>query len=203
MTERLRSRWLVGAGAMLLVLSMSGVVSAAADLTEVAPVYVDINGNGIADNCETEPASADAEAAASALAAADLDADGVISVSEAARSPWIGGLNCNHGGYVSGVANATDETDGTETTDEADAPAADCPVVTPETPAEAPVEGAPTVEVLPNAHGVAVSEVAASTVVGGKNCNHGGAVSEAAHAAKAAHVKANHGKGHGKGHGKP
>jgi hypothetical protein len=50
--------------------------------------------------------------------------------------------------------------------------------------------------------------VAGTTAVGGKNCNHGGAVSEAAHAAKgphgnAAHLKADHGKGHGKDHGKP
>ncbi|HEU4571804.1 MAG TPA: hypothetical protein VFR93_03890, partial [Candidatus Limnocylindrales bacterium] len=71
----------------------------------------------------------------------------------------------------------------------------------------------------PNAHGKAVSEVAKSDAVGGKNCNHGGAVSEAAHkdraadkeardaakaardaardAAKAARSAAHHGKGHG------
>ena len=48
---------------------------------------------------------ADPVAAAAALAAADLDHDGTISVSEAARSGWTGGKNCNHGGYVSGVAH--------------------------------------------------------------------------------------------------
>ena len=39
-----------------------------------------------------------------ALTAADLDHDGAISVSEAAQSDWVGGKNCNHGGYVSSVA---------------------------------------------------------------------------------------------------
>jgi hypothetical protein len=217
MTERLRSRWLAGAGAVLLVLSMSGMVAAASSedgsTTEstdpVTPAFVDANGNGIDDACETEPVVAAPDAALAAWTFADANADGLISVPEAAHTTWTGGANCNHGGYVSGVANAsgdTDETDATETTDETDAPAADCPIVVPETPAEPPVEGAPTLEIAPNAHGVAVSEVAGSPAVGGKNCNHGGAVSEAAHAAKDPHVKAthgSHGKGHGKGHGKP
>ncbi|MEP6639766.1 MAG: hypothetical protein ABJC39_10495, partial [Chloroflexota bacterium] len=63
-----------------------------------------------------------------------------------------------------------------------DAPAAVCPVA----PVVAPVVVDPNVPVAPNAHGLAVSLVAQSTAVGGKNCNHGGAVSEAAHAANAA-----------------
>ena len=41
--------------------------------------------------------------------AADLNGDGTISVTEAAQSGWTGGVNCNHGGYVSQVAQADDE----------------------------------------------------------------------------------------------
>jgi hypothetical protein len=37
------------------------------------------------------------------------------------------------------------------------------------------------VDEAPNAHGKSVSDVAQSGAIGGKNCNHGGAVSEAAH----------------------
>ena len=87
---------------------------------------------------------------------------------------------------MSGVAKADDEdadeeeaeTDedakaecetGTEPTDDEDA----------ETPEDTDAAEAP------NAHGKAVSEVAKSDAIGGKNCNHGGAVSEAAHAANA------------------
>ena len=133
----------------------------------------------------------------------------MISVPEAAHTTWTGGANCNHGGYVSGVANASDETDGTDGTesDRRDGRSrGGLPGRRTGGTRRAPVEGAPTVEVAPNAHGVAVSDVAGSPAVGGKNCNHGGAVSEAAHAAKGANDKAtheNHGKGHGKGHGKP
>ena len=97
--------------------------------------------------------------------------------------------------------------------------AAECPApaVEPAAEDEAPVDTAP------NAHGKAVSKVAQSDAVGGKNCNHGGAVSEAAkkvhddqhgnaakkvhddqhgNAAKKAAGKA-HGQGHGKGHDEP
>ena len=41
------------------------------------------------------------------MAAVDVNADGVISVTEAAHSGWVGGKNCNHGGYVSRVAHGT------------------------------------------------------------------------------------------------
>ena len=74
----------------------------------------------------------------------------------------------------------------------------------------APTTGAPVLDPAPNAHGVAVSTVAQSAAVGGKNCNHGGAVSEAAKAAhglnadaaakRAAHLAKHHGKGHGGQH---
>ena len=117
---RARSTVLAGTGAMLLVLSLSGVVAAASILTAIAaPVadpaqpaaevdttatFEDINGDGIDDDCQTDvvevPGAGDA-----AKAAIDLNADGQISVSEAAQSGWTGGKNCNHGGYVSSVAH--------------------------------------------------------------------------------------------------
>ena len=130
MLHRFRTRWLAGGGALLLVLSMSGLVAAASlvsdttthtqDATQPAGdstpsiVFTDLNGNGIDDTCETA-VTPDSVAAAAALAAADLDGDGTISVSEAARSGWIGGANCNHGGYVSSVAKTS-----TDTCDKAD-----------------------------------------------------------------------------------
>ena len=122
---RVRSTVLAGSGAMLLVLSLSGVVAAASILTAIAaPVadptqpaaevdttatFEDTNGDGIDDDCQTDvvevPGAADL-----AETAIDLNADGQISASEAAQSGWTGGKNCNHGGYVSGVAHACDAT---------------------------------------------------------------------------------------------
>jgi hypothetical protein len=115
-----RSTWLGGTGAMLLVLSLSGVVAAATAFTaasgpapaaEPLPVvdttatFVDIDGNGIDDTCQTEPAvAADQTVLDAEIATVDLNADGVISTTEAAHSPRIGGANCNHGGYVSWIA---------------------------------------------------------------------------------------------------
>jgi len=258
MLHRIRNTWLAGGGALLLVLSMSGLAGAANLVTDTttAPAFVDVNGNGIADTCETA-AAPDTIAAAAAFTAADLDANGTISVSEAAQSGWVGGVNCNHGGYVSSVAQTSTDTcdqatgdsqDATDTTENANEDSTDgsgedaadqttdtstttvstvttttttttptcsqdstdttapttavCPVVTP----VAPVGGtAPVVDTAPNAHGLAVSTVAQSAAVGGKNCNHGGAVSEAAHAAHgltadkakaAAHLAKHQGKGH-------
>ena len=68
------------------------------------------------------PASSRIEAAVTtANQAADLDGDGTISTSEAAQTDWVGGTNCNHGGYVSTVAQGTeDDSDANET--DADAP---------------------------------------------------------------------------------
>jgi hypothetical protein len=84
-----------------------------------------------------------------------------------------------------------------------------CDTTTPEAPtAPAAGEQTPT-DTAPNAHGKAVSTVAQDkTAVGGKNCNHGGAVSEAAHQDHGQHGNAEkhagkHGKGHGKGHQAP
>jgi hypothetical protein len=270
MLQRMRSRWLAGVGALLLVLSMSGV-AAAASVTDsttdgsqtTAPVVVsptlltfeDLDGNGIDDDCETGVVAAPV-AAAAALASVDANGDGTVSVSEAAHSDWVGGLNCNHGGYVSGVAGASADTcdgadtqepthvesndDATDTSttdandqgkdestaDSSEGDTADstgsttvtstvstCTVdtstdTTTTTPAVCPVIVAPVtpplVDTAPSAHGTAVSSVAQSTSVGGKNCNHGGAVSEAAHALsadqaakRAAHLSKHQGKGHG------
>jgi hypothetical protein len=246
MLKRIRSMWLAGGGAVALAVTLSGVVAAATILTAVvapAPVaptvvvdttatFEDLDGNGIDDDCQTTVV-ADEVAAASAEAAADLDGDGTISVTEAARSGRVGGKNCNHGGYVSNVANAACDTaaapasstapeadsgDSTtaasgdpadETTDEnvdentdqnvdensdesgdtatdctATEPAADeAPAVCVTTPVVPVVEpsAAIVVDEAPNAHGKSVSKVAQSDAIGGKNCNHGGAVSEAAH----------------------
>jgi hypothetical protein len=243
MLTRFRSTWLAGGGAVLLAIAVSGAVAAASVLTavtpqttEVAPVvdtsltFEDTNGNGIDDDCE-EAVTADETAATAADAAVDLNADGTVSTSEAAQSDRSGGTNCNHGGYVSLVANefgdcdatepadeseGTDETDGTdatltsvvlvttqiqaacdeaaeETADEAakaeceaaagTEPAADAEeTTTTVTDETTPVVTEETLDVSPNAHGKAVMKVAQDkAAIGGKNCNHGGAVSEAAH----------------------
>jgi len=257
MLTRLRATWMAGGGGMLLVLVLSGVVAAASIVTAitapaVAPAeplvadttqtFEDANGNGIDDDCETGVV-ADPSAAASAEAAVDLNGDGVISVSEAAQSDRTGGKNCNHGGYVSGVAHSLDSctepdasgepaasgepvgsadasaaasgetTDTTCTTEASDAPesSADTPNVC--APVVAP-SGSPVIEPVvdesPNTHGKTVSGVAQSDAVGGKNCNHGGAVSTVAKdhsaqearkaardAARAARSHDKHGKKHG------
>jgi hypothetical protein len=215
---------LAGSGALVLVLALSGVVMGATLATDTEPApeltepvdttatFEDLDGDGVDDDC-AESVVADPEAAAAAFAAADLDGDGQISVTEAARSGWTGGLNCNHGGYVSQVATADEECEapevdetgdpgetgteeGVETaadetedeaeceaeTDEAEEEAAEL-----ETAEEGECEAVPAPEpeteldpTAPNSHGAWVAWVAQSAAVGGKNCNHGGAVSEAA-----------------------
>jgi hypothetical protein len=255
MVTRLRSRWLAGGGAILLVMSLSGMAAAAtlvadtpdplvtpedpaAGTTDTTLTFEDLDGNGVDDDCQDVAPVALPDAVAATLIAVDLDGDGSVSTSEAAQSDWTGGANCNHGGYVSGVARGSDECDETDAPD-ADAPAgttdegsedgegdatlatttgtvtASCDAETEtETPDEAPAECTATapapvvdapVDTSPNAHGKAVSEVAKSDAVGGKNCNHGGAVSAAAkkdHSGPHGNAtKGGHGKG--KGHGKP
>ena len=64
--------------------------------------------------------------------------------------------------------------DAEDDTERAEPAGCDAPAVEPAVEEDAPVDTAP------NAHGKAVSKVAQSDAVGGKNCNHGGAVSEAA-----------------------
>ena len=175
--------------------------------------YVDVNGNGVDDTCETDEVVADPDAVTASDAAVDLDGDGTISVSEAAQSDRIGGPNCNHGGYVSWVAHGScpDPTPTPEApelvtgpapedaTTEATTETSTCDAAVEEPTEEAPTDEAATeattdttcVEVPPpdrdpaldeqkNGHGKWVSTVAQSGAIGGKNCNHGGAVSEAA-----------------------
>ena len=170
MLRRSRSTWLASAGAGLLILSMTGLAAAAPLVDDTTPAtlatFEDLNGNGTDDDCETA-VTADAEAATAAMAAVDLDADGVISTSEAAHSGWIGGKNCNHGGYVSTVARGS--ADETDVTDEARAAC------------EAALAAGTPIVLAPMTH----VELAQSDAVGGKNCNHGGAVSDANKAAKA------------------
>ena len=80
----------------------------------------------------------------------------------------------------------------------------ECETTTPESQAPPATEEQAPTDVTPNAHGKAVSAVAQDeTAVGGKNCNHGGAVSEAAHKDHGEHGNpAKHANGKGKGHGK-
>lgn len=114
MTKR-RSTWLGASGALFLILSLSGVAAGAVPPDAVPDVVVDttatfedIDGNGIDDDCQDVDAVADEDAAAAAALALDVDADGVISTTEAAHSELTGGANCNHGGYVSWIAQAGD-----------------------------------------------------------------------------------------------
>jgi hypothetical protein len=194
-STRLRSTSLASAGAVVLVLMFAGLAAGRVVLTDTPTTQVttpevttpdttasfeDLNGNGIDDDCEEAgTVVADPTAAASAAAAVDANADGVISTSEAAQSGWTGGKNCNHGGYVSWVAQGSpDPTAQTE----AAAPTTECVPVP-------PPERDPALDEQKNGHGKWVSSVAQSLATGGKNCNHGGAVSEAAkkdHAAAAA-----------------
>ncbi len=235
MFTRLRTGWLAGGTALLLMLALTGVAlgaDSALDGTTGDPVpaeetvdtigtFEDLDGDGVDDDCQDAEAVADEEAVAAALAAADLNGDGVISVFEAAQTDWVGGKNCNHGGYVSGVAHGDDEAcesettepevgdaeDGEETGDAALLALEDEVVDETEDPTEACAdedevvdedeedEAAETVcEAVPAPElpaefttvGAWVSLVARSDATGGKNCNHGGAVSAAAKAAQAA-----------------
>jgi hypothetical protein len=286
MLARLRSTLFAWGAALVLAVSASGIVAAAAlvgdttpttDGTVTTPVvtdttatFEDLNGDGIDDDCQ-DAVVTDQTAADAAVKAADTNGDGTISVSEAAHTDWVGGTNCNHGGYVSTVAQASGDDCATETPDgsdqgtDADAPAgttlvkadgdensngdedageatesetdesdqadcsgdslpatttedetppAECQATTPEAPTTTSDEQTPE-DTSPNAHGKAVSEVARTPgLVGGKNCNHGGAVSEAAKKDHGADIHGNSAKhaggsaskqpkGHRWGHGKP
>lgn len=226
--------WLAGGAALLLIASVTGLASASPLVGDAVPTtWVDVNGNGVADGCETAPVVANEAAVADANLAADLDGDGTISTSEAAQTDWVGGANCNHGGYVSTVAGNSAETcDGADSPDssadgsdqDADHAAIEtstgtAPVTTDPCTEDAPDasetgDTAPTVcEAAPVADGTTVVavpmthvQVAQSDAVGGKNCNHGGAVSEsakaAAQAAKAERAAARALKTHGNKHGK-
>ena len=224
MSPLTRTSWSVLVATGLLLSTLIGSAAAAPLESE------DLDGNGVADTCQSTAVVADPVAVDAAVLLADLDSDGLISVREAAHTDWIGGPNCNHGGYVSSVAAGTDdacdetetpvvetdeaevEANATECSDEEATQAADDPLPV-ECNAEetTPQETEPAETVEPNAHGKKVSEVAQSDAVGGKNCNHGGAVSDAAkqahgnklghEAAKAAKAAKHQAKSHGKGHG--
>jgi hypothetical protein len=214
MLTRLRTTWLAAGGATLLVLSLTGIVGATALVLVAAPTVIptveepadttatfeDADGNNVDDDCQ-ETVEANETAAASAQAAFDANGDGTISTSEAAQSDRTGGTNCNHGGYVSSVSRNLDEA-----ADEDDAPKDDqCSSETPTETETDTTETDTTVDEAPNAHGKAVSKVAQETdAVGGKNCNHGGAVSEVAkdkgdkeHGKPDADRKEKKNKGHG------
>ena len=210
--SRLTPIWVL-LGTLLIVGFAAGVVGGShASPTGLVAAYVDVNGNGIDDTCETGEIVADADAAAAEDAAVDLDGDGTISVSEAAQSDRIGGVTCNHGGYVSWVAQGScgdptptptpvepalvtgDAPEGV--TDETNVESTSCDE-TAEQPTETPTDSTeqaadttcievpppvrdPALDEQKNGHGKWVSTVAQSGAIGGKNCNHGGAVSEAA-----------------------
>lgn len=83
--------------------------------------------------------------------------------------------------------DATDCTaDETAAPAQADAPTCEVAPATEPTDEPATVEPTAPEDLAPNAHGKAVAAVAHSDAVGGKNCNHGGAVSQAAHDANQA-----------------
>jgi hypothetical protein len=209
--------WVLAVVLLLAVVAatqLSQSASNASPPTGMVAAFVDANGNDIDDSCE-DPNTVvpDETAAAEAETAVDLDGDGTISVSEAAQSDRIGGKNCNHGGYVSWVAHGScpDPAPAEPVTEPVTGPALDAEPVVADACADEPTTEEPTdettvaetdcVEVPPpdrdpaldeqkNGHGKWVSSVARSDAIGGKNCNHGGAVSEAAkndhEAAKAA-----------------
>lgn len=123
-----RSRWLAGAAGLFLVLSMSGVAMGVTPPDAVPDVdttatFEDVDGNGIDDDCQAEVAVAAPDTVTAEQATVDTDADGVISTTEAAHSARIGGENCNHGGYVSWIAQhkhdcATEPTEEASTAEE-------------------------------------------------------------------------------------
>ena len=206
--------WVLLATLILAAFAAGRMTQTTTDVpTGMVAAFVDVNGNGIDDTCETTPVEPDEDAAKAADAAVDTDGDGTISVSEAAHSDRIGGKNCNHGGYVSWVAQGScaDPTptpaepalvtgpEPDDTTEQAAAETRTCNEQADETTDEAteadatedaqadatceevaPPERDPALDDQKNGHGKWVSTVAQSDAVGGKNCNHGGAVSEAA-----------------------
>ena len=98
MSKGTRPIWVAGACSALLVLTMSTGAFA-------ATIYVDANGNGIEDHCETGVVP-DAIAAAASLAAADTDHNGTVSEAEATQAGWIGSENCTGGTTDPGQAPA-------------------------------------------------------------------------------------------------
>jgi hypothetical protein len=211
--SRLTPIWVLLATLLIVGFAAGHIAGPTQGPSGMVAAYVDLNGNDVDDTCETDEVVADPDAVADSDAAADLDGDGEISVSEAAQSDRIGGVNCNHGGYVSWVAHGScpDPTPTPEApalvtgpapedaAEEATTESSTCDEAVEEPTEETPTDEAATedttdtacVEVPPpdrdpaldeqkNGHGKWVSIVAQSDATGGKNCNHGGAVSEAA-----------------------
>ena len=210
--SRLTPTWVLLGILLIVGLAAGAVGRTGGSPTGLVAAYVDINGNGIDDSCETGEIVADPGAAAADDEAVDLDGDGTISVSEAAQSDRIGGVNCNHGGYVSWVAqgscadptptptaveqvfftgdapeaNTGETTTGSTSCDETAAQPTETPTDETEQAADTtcvevpPPDRDPALDEQKNGHGKWVSTVAQSDAIGGKNCNHGGAVSEAA-----------------------
>ena len=211
MLRKLRSRSLAGAGAVLLVLSMTGLAAAATLVDDTTPAtlstFEDLNGNGIDDDCETA-VTADAAAVTAAMAAVDTNADGVsrppkrptaagsaartaTTVATSVGSPTARPTSAmkprparvgrgfgprrdrdgtRHGDRCGRLRRGTAEADETDAADDAARAACEAALA------------AGTPLVLPEMTHV---ELAQSDVIGGKNCNHGGAVSDANKAAKA------------------
>lgn len=188
MHTRLRTTGAAGAASLLLVLAIAGTALAAPTLAgetadppneppvETALTWEDADGDGIDDDCD-DAVVADPAAALASDVAADADGDGTVSVDEAARTERVGGPECNHGGYVSGVAAALGEADEAEDPLDAEEPVGSCEA------GELPPFD-PAIFNGPGAFGAYVASVAALDVDGGTNCNHGGAVRAAVHAAK-------------------
>ena len=176
MFTRLRTTWLAGGGAVLLALSLSGVVAAAALVSVITappapavdePVvadttltFEDADGDGVDDDCDEEVV-VNEPAASAATAAVDLNADGVISTSEAAQSDRTGGRTATTAATSArsprrprSRAEETEETADPEEVVECETETA--PVVEPvvEEPVVEPVDTAK------NAHGKAVMAVA-------------------------------------------
>lgn len=221
MFKRLRTSGLAGAGAVLLLLSLSGVAAGAAFLADILPIadpaplvdttptFEDKDGNGVDDDCQ-ETVVADAVAQAAAKDAADLDRDGVISTSEAARSGRIGGKNCNHGGYVSTVAHSDDtceappatgpeapptgETPAVEVLAEVTEPCAEEPAIDPaiEPDPHAATEAAPATACDPAVVPTNVERTVVTPTIVGPNA-HGKAVSEIAKSDTVGGKNCNHG----------
>lgn len=204
-SARLAPIWVLLATLILVAMAAVRLADASTPPTGMVAAFVDVNGNDIDDTCEGADVVADADAVVDSEARADLDGDGTISVSEAAKSGRIGGKNCNHGGYVSEVARGVCDSTAPEV-EPALVTGPDVDVDDPEACADvpeenddatdevidedvadegtcdevAPPERDPGLDDAKNGHGQWVSQVARSGAIGGKNCNHGGAVSEAA-----------------------
>jgi hypothetical protein len=226
MLTRLRTRWFAGAGALLLILAMSGAAlgadnagGTAGDGTTaqvIVPDQTDCDtgtGGDEAEDGETgasEPGDAD-EATETDETDGDEAEQGDETDETDGDEAEQGDETDETDGDEAEQGDETDETDGDEAEqgdendegddacadDESSSPEADNETDTETDAEEAAKADVPCVEVPappfdpviftgPGAFGAYVSSVANSEAVGGKNCNHGGAVSAAVHAAKAA-----------------